>query len=101
MFRFEWDEANRNHILYDYPERNNTVEEVESTFDDPFLIIALDRIVAGEERYTAVGIGTNNIVRVVVFVFQNDFIRPISSWAAKKKIQKFYHEQRRKKEERN
>ena len=41
---FQWDDANTQHVIEDYPERENTIEEVESVFDDFNLVIVPDRI---------------------------------------------------------
>ncbi|MCF0050940.1 hypothetical protein LXM25_12780 [Dyadobacter sp. LJ53] len=37
MNQFEWDSHNIRHILEDYPERENTISEVESIFADRYL----------------------------------------------------------------
>jgi uncharacterized DUF497 family protein len=98
---FEWDEGNREHVLADHPERGNTIEEVESVFYDPWLTLKLNRIVNEEERFMAVGEGAGGTIRVVVFIFQNDLIRPISCWEANKKVKSQYYEARQKKDIRN
>lgn len=98
---FEWDEGNREHILADHPERGNTIAEVESVFYDPWLTVSLDRIVNEEERFLAIGEGISGAIRVVVFIFQNDLIRPISCWEAKNKVKNQYYEARQEKDIRN
>lgn len=98
---FEGDEGNLIHVLKDHPERGNTVEEVESVFADTWVIIRLDKIVKEEKRFLALGEGVSGQIKVVIFVFQNDRIRPISCWEAKKKLMIHYHDERRKKEIRN
>lgn len=42
--KFQWDEGNLQHIVYAYPERGNTVEEVESVFIDLGFKPAADRV---------------------------------------------------------
>jgi hypothetical protein len=44
MNKFEWDDGNYNHVILDYPERNNSVEEVESIFEDPCLFVKINKI---------------------------------------------------------
>jgi hypothetical protein len=40
--KFEWDMGNLKHVIDDHPERENTVQEVESVFSDPnFIIVGL------------------------------------------------------------
>jgi len=60
MIDFEWDDGNIKHIIKDHPERENTIEEVESIFHDPHFIIAFNRTDEnGEERYSGVGVGSD------------------------------------------
>ena len=100
-YTFEWDTGNLGHILQDYPERDNTLEEVESVFYDPWVMIKLDRIVGEEKRFMALGEGINGTVKVVIFTFRGESIRPISCWKAKKKLKRMYYEARRKEETRD
>ena len=92
---FDWNEGNIRHIVHDHPERGNTVEEVESLFDDEYFIGGFDRDdpLTGEQRYWGIGIGTQGIVKYVVYVDRNDKIRPITCHTAKRNQRQFYHEQ--------
>ncbi|PSL22699.1 BrnT family toxin [Dyadobacter jiangsuensis] len=90
--RFEWDYHNLRHIIYDYPERENTVEEIESIFRDPDLILNVGRRNAVEQRFEAVGRGNSQNVKVVIFTVNNGIIRPISCWSANKQTTRYYYE---------
>jgi len=90
--RFEWDYHNLRHIIYDYPERENTVEEIESIFRDPDLILSVGRRNAVEQRFEAVGRGNSQNVKVVIFSVNNGLIRPISCWSANKQTTRYYYE---------
>lgn len=90
--RFEWDYHNLRHIIYDYPERENTVEEIESIFRDPDLILSVGRRNAVEQRFEAVGRGNSQNVKVVIFSVNNGIIRPISCWSANKQTTRYYYE---------
>ena len=96
MLNFEWDEGNMKHVIDDYPERENTLEEIEFIFNDPDFFIKKGNEIDEEERFTGVGYGFNQILKVVVFVIRGENIRPISCWKAKKKTQNYYHENVRK-----
>jgi uncharacterized DUF497 family protein len=98
MIKFEWDAGNLKHIMEDYPERKNTVEEIENIFADPYFTIESDKFVNDEQRFIGVGKGINEILKVVVFIIKNDAIRPISCWVAKQKFKNYYYENVRQKE---
>ena len=44
MTEFQWESSNIKHVIYDYPERRNTIEEVESVFADPNFLPTPDRV---------------------------------------------------------
>ncbi|MDR6809519.1 uncharacterized DUF497 family protein [Dyadobacter sp. BE34] len=90
--RFEWDYHNLRHIIDDYPERENTVEEIESIFRDPDLILSVGRRNAVEQRFEAVGRGNSQNVKVAIFSVNNGIIRPISCWSANKQTARYYYE---------
>jgi uncharacterized DUF497 family protein len=89
--QFEWDSDNLQHITTDHPERENTVEEVESIFNDPNLIIKAGRKNVNEQRFNAVGMG-NSHIKFVVFTINNGLIRPISCWPANRQTTRYYYE---------
>lgn len=90
---FQWDDANTQHVIEDYPERENTVEEVESIFDDPNLVIVADRISKrGEQEYSGVGYSNKNVIRFLAFTLRNNEIRVFSCRIASKKEREKYHE---------
>ncbi|GAB3932723.1 BrnT family toxin [Larkinella terrae] len=98
-FNFQWDTGNVKHIVDDYPDRNNTIEEVESVFYDKNFIAIPDRIDRfGEQQYHGLGMSSLNTVKYVVFVIRNDEIRPISCRTASRKERSKYDEAVRKKE---
>ncbi|SEJ42881.1 Uncharacterized conserved protein, DUF497 family [Dyadobacter sp. SG02] len=90
--QFEWDPHNLRHVIEDHPERKNTVEEVESVFDDPNLVIKTGTRLGGEQRFNAVDTGNSQIINVVVFTVDKRLIRPISCWPANKQTIRYYHE---------
>ncbi|OJV19651.1 MAG: hypothetical protein BGO21_21550 [Dyadobacter sp. 50-39] len=90
--RFEWDDNNLRHIILDYPERGNKVEEIESVFDDPNLVIQAGRRNQWEQRFEAVGRGNSQILKVVIFTVNHGVIRPISCWSANKQTIRYYYE---------
>ena len=93
MLEFQWDSGNIKHVTQDYPERGNTIEEVESVFDDVHLSVLPNRINPNQEaRFKAIGISNRGRVLVVVFVVRNELIRPISCWPANQQTRRRYHE---------
>lgn len=94
MFNFEWDDGNINHVIYEYPERSNTINEVESVFKDINFLISLNKIdeINQEQRYGGVGVGISGDEKFIVFVIRFDKIRPISCRRANKKERIKYYE---------
>lgn len=88
---FQWDEANKGHIINQYPLRANTVEEVESLFSDPNFRPAPDRVDSrGEQQYSGVGLSNQNRLLFVAYSLRNDQIRPISCRPAGRKERNRY-----------
>jgi uncharacterized DUF497 family protein len=99
---FQWETGNLKHIMEDYPDRGNSVEEVESVFSDPYFDIKPSRTEAdGEPRFQGTGIGLSGTVRSVIFVFRDNQIRPISCWPSNRRARKSYYESIRQKEDGN
>lgn len=91
--KFEWDMGNLKHVIDDHPERENTVQEVESVFLDPNFIIVPDKIdERGEQRYSGVGVGNDKDEKFVIFVVRNGNVRPISCRRANRKDRIRYYE---------
>ena len=90
--RFEWDDNNPRHIISDYPERENTVDEVESVFKDANLLIKLGKEDLHEQRFGAVGMGNSQNIKYVIFTIHNGRIRPISCWPANRQNIRYYYE---------
>ncbi|WP_097126367.1 BrnT family toxin [Spirosoma fluviale] len=83
---FQWDSGNKKHVTEDYPERGNTIEEVESLFADSDFKPLPDRIDSrGEQQYHSVGLSNQNRLLYVVFSIRNGQIRPISCRPASRK----------------
>ena len=79
MPEFQWDSGNIKHIIQDYPERENTIEEVESVFADPNFRPVPDRVDSrGEQQYSGVGLSNQNQLLFVAFTIRNGHIRPFS-----------------------
>lgn len=79
MLDFQWDVGNQNHIIDHYPERANTIEEVESLFYDPVPLALPDPYHSSqEERFRLVARSNQNRILLVVYVIRNGQIRPIS-----------------------
>lgn len=93
MTNFQWDNGNIKHIIHDHPERANSIEEVESVFDDPYLRVTPNRIdLLGEQRLEGVGLSNQGRILAVIFAYRNDQIRPISCWPANRSTRKRYHD---------
>lgn len=90
--RFEWDSNNLQHVIIDHADRENTVDEIESIFEDPNLIIKAGRKNVNEQRFEAIGMGNSQNVKYVVFVINNGLIRPISCWLANRQNTRYYYE---------
>jgi uncharacterized DUF497 family protein len=88
---FQWDIANIKHIIQDYPERGNSIEEVESVFADLFFSPTPDRVDSrGEQQYSGVGISNQNRLLFVAFSYRNGQIRPFSCRLASRKSRNQY-----------
>jgi len=96
MILFEWDPRNIRHIVEDYPQRGNTIIEVESIFSDPEIKIKRATKTDDEQRFAAIGIGASGIVKVVVFIINTGCVRPISCWPANPQTKRFYYESSKK-----
>lgn len=91
MLEFQWDNGNLKHVIEDYPERENTIEEVESLFVDPNFRPVLDRVDSrGEQQYSGVGLSNQNRLLFVAFSYRNGQIRPISCRPANRKSREQY-----------
>lgn len=93
-FEFEWDAGNIRHVMYDHPERGNTRAEIESIFNSPHFQSEFDREdpKTGELRYYTLGVGTEGVVKYVVFVIRNGKIRPITCFTADSEQRSKYYE---------
>ena len=88
---FLWDAGNTHHVIDNYPERGNTIEEVESIFSDSSFRPLADRIDGrGEQQYNSVGLSNQNRLLYVVFSIRNGQIRPISCRPASRKERNRY-----------
>ena len=91
MFEFQWDMGNEGHVINDYPQRANTIEEVESLFYDPAPLALPDPEHGGqEERFKLVARSNQNRILFVVYVIRNGQIRPISCRPASRKERNRY-----------
>ncbi len=91
MLEYQWDEGSIKHIIQDYPDRDNSISEVESVFSDPYVLIKFSRLGPdGEERFQAIGLSNRFRVCSVVYVIRSGQIRPISCWPSKAKIRNEY-----------
>ncbi|MBO0939401.1 BrnT family toxin [Fibrella sp. HMF5335] len=89
--QFQWDNGNTRHIISDYPERGNTIDELESLFTDPAFSALPDRVDnRGEQQYHAVGRSNQNRLLYVAFSIRNGQIRPFSCRPASRKEQDRY-----------
>lgn len=91
MIEFQWDEGSIKHVIQDYPDRDNSISEVESIFTDPYALSKFSRLGSdGEERFQVVGLSNRFRVCSVVYVIRNGQIRPISCWPSKAKVRNEY-----------
>lgn len=94
--RFEWDEQ-KNRI--NKAKHGITFETAGRVFNDPFLILRADRIVAGEQRWHAIGAVEKAILLVVhVYLVENEnakeeTIRIISARETDKRERRIYIQQ--------
>lgn len=97
MPEFQWDSANIKHVIQDYPERANTIEEVESVFNDPNFRPLPDRVGSqGEQQYSGVGRSNQNRLLFVAFVVRKGQIRPFSCRPAGRKARNNYAQDEKK-----
>ena len=91
---FEWDAGNIQHVMFDHPDRENTREEIESIFTSIHFESEFDRLdpKTGEPRYYTLGLGTQDVVKYVVFVVRNGKFRPITCYPADQEQRRKYHE---------
>jgi hypothetical protein len=70
VYGFEWDEHNERHVLYQYPNRRLTKNEVESVLFDPQLIWWWYKtdIRRGTPIYYCLGLSNQN--RLIQFIFE-------------------------------
>jgi uncharacterized DUF497 family protein len=88
---FQWDSGNIKHVIQDYPERANSIEEVQSVFNDPKFRPLPDRVDSrGEQQYSGVGLSNQNRLLFVAFSVRNGQIRPISCRPAGRKARDKY-----------
>ena len=81
--KFLWDSGNIRHIFNHHPERELTIEEVESVFHDKNAIHRPDKLNDyNEMEYICIGMSQSNIVRFVVYSVRNGMIRPGSARTA-------------------
>ncbi len=86
MSTFQWDDGNTAHIVDHYPERANTMPEVESVFADSNFRPLADRVDnRGEQQYRGIGLSNQNRLLYVAFSIRNGQIRPISCRPASRK----------------
>ncbi|KAB7725228.1 hypothetical protein F5984_26340 [Rudanella paleaurantiibacter] len=91
MPEFQWDSGNTKHVIQDYPERQNTIEEVESVFADPNFQPVPDRVDSrGEQQYSGVGLSNQNRLLFVAFTVRDGYIRPFSCRPASRKSRNQY-----------
>lgn len=91
MPEFQWDNANIKHVIEDYPERANSIEEVESLFNDSNFQPVPDRVDSrGEQQYSGVGRSNQNRLLFVAFSVRNGQIRLISCRPAGRKARDNY-----------
>ena len=84
--RFQWDKGNRQHVIDAYPKRENSQNEVESLFDDPYFRSMPDLAHSQDEvRFNAVTRNNQNHILFVVFIIRDEYIRPISCRRASSK----------------
>ena len=91
MIEFEWDSHNIKHIIEDYPERDNSIDEVESIFYDHLAIV---KKVSNkpELRFTVAGVSNFSNLKVVVYTLNRGKIRPITCWPANTQTKRDYYE---------
>ena len=82
---FHWDEANTRHLA-----RHKVTEaEFEQAMrNDPIVIDSLN--VEGEDRWSVLGATDSLRVLVLCYTLQDVKIRPVTAWAANKRLRELY-----------
>lgn len=83
---FHWDDANLDHLA----SHNVRPDEAEQAVLDPHALLLEIQTDGEEERTKALGITTSGRIIVVVFTFRGEAIRPITAYAATKRLQGLY-----------
>ena len=97
MILFEWDEAKA-----ESNRRKHGVafEDAVEVFEDTYLVIELERVVEGEQRWQALGLAGDVTLLLVACTFrdaeQNEIIRIISARKAEKREHVIYGKNRQK-----
>jgi uncharacterized protein len=82
---FDWDKANLDHIA----RHHIAPREVEQVFANEAVDIDFD-VVNGEERWTSVGHTEALRILLVVWTMREEYIRPVTAFAAGKVLVKNY-----------
>jgi uncharacterized protein len=90
--RFDWDEANANHI---WDEHRVSVHEVEEVFDDPRFLVDSRTRAEGENRLRALGKAWTGRILFVVFTKRAARIRVVTARDAGEDEKKRYRRGRK------
>ncbi len=90
--RFEWDRGNVGHLLSDHPERQLSLAELESAYQDPFLLKTETEQPYEPARYICVGRANTRRLLVMIVIFSSATIRIISAREANAKFTTLYNE---------
>lgn len=96
---FEWDAGNTQKLdLVRKSGRLFSIDEIESVYDDPALIVfsTYPDPVSTEPRYLAIGVCNTGTVLTVTFVVRHGVIRVFNAWKTKGSKLKQYHGQKAK-----
>jgi uncharacterized DUF497 family protein len=83
---FHWDDANLDHLA----SHSIRPDEAEQAILDPHALLLEIQSGDEEERTKALGITPAGRIIVVVFTFRSEAIRPITAYAATKRLQELY-----------
>lgn len=82
---FIWDENNSKHLFLDHPERELSIDEIESMFNDPMKILkdaGLDD--RGREQFICIAESNKNLIRFVMYNIIGGSLRIFYGRTAKK-----------------
>ena len=77
---FDWDRSNLHKLNITNAKRGISREELESVFDDPDIIVQVNKFAGGEKRYQTFGLSNQGRLIFVIFALRDNKIRYVTAW---------------------